>query len=199
VKGVIGIAEWAKEGDRNLIRERIDPLFEQFSLLHESYLNSFKTYRRMVSDPQYEFNNNHPVLEAIREDALLNLHHRMDLRNVVVEIGEGAEKRLADAILLYLDWDGDGLRTAKGEIMGRAKREQARMLPAQKAASMCLRSASSNMQRGVCYWLVRDAIQNGDRREEYAVAAIDELTFILQVLFTNVAKQYHSVRDELAL
>jgi hypothetical protein len=79
-----------KEGDshtRNLFKEFVEPIWIDFTRVHETYLANFREYHELLNSSELEPSDSHPVFAAIRRDAAFTLADRKYLIQITNNSG----------------------------------------------------------------------------------------------------------------
>ena len=85
--------------DKALYREFVVPAIDDFNLVHRNYLDSFKRYRDMLSAASGAFGPDHPVIDAIRTDALFSA----DLRSKIYSLRPLASDPIAGGLIAAIE------------------------------------------------------------------------------------------------
>jgi hypothetical protein len=80
----IQLVRHREEVSRQLFENFIGPIHADFETIHQSYLDSFREYRRMLKTSIASFTESHPVLDAIYEDAKFNSKLRMRIHSMAL-------------------------------------------------------------------------------------------------------------------
>ena len=110
---LIQLWNYREEVDRHLFENFITPIHADFEILHQEYLDSFKGYRRMVKTSADPFNENHPVLDVLEEDATFNGKLRLRIHGMVAGENDPLLGKFITSIYDYfhrsdLECDDDG-------------------------------------------------------------------------------------------
>lgn len=80
---LIQLWNYREEVDRHLFENFITPIHANFEDVHQEYVDSFRGYRQMLKTSTDPFDDNHPVLDALEEDATFNSKLRMRIHGMV--------------------------------------------------------------------------------------------------------------------
>lgn len=79
VNECIQLVEQRKESDHNLYEDFVEPALTDFEKVHQNYLETFQSYRRMLDATAVPLTTEHPVLKKINEDMLFSTQLRLKL------------------------------------------------------------------------------------------------------------------------
>jgi hypothetical protein len=78
----IQLVRHKQEVSLHLFENFIEPIQADFETIHQSYLDSFREYRKMLKTSIDSFTGSHPVLDAIYEDAKFSSKLRMRIHSM---------------------------------------------------------------------------------------------------------------------
>ena len=71
--------------DRNLFKDFVEPIWNDFEEVHASYLESLKGYHLLISETGHDLNESHPVFGAINRDVVFSYAERSYLWEVALD------------------------------------------------------------------------------------------------------------------
>jgi hypothetical protein len=98
----IQLIKHQKEVRRNLLKDHIDPIFNQIEIVHEGYLASFQKYRSCIKSPNHPLNLSHPVFDLILKDSLFSRSEREKLLALSRCLSDPTVGKFLSAIYSYL-------------------------------------------------------------------------------------------------
>src|SRR4051812_32686127 len=75
----VKLVTYRQDSKRRVFEECIQPLFDQFEIVHRGYLESAAAYGALIRSSREAFNEEHPLLRRIEDDASLTASDRMKL------------------------------------------------------------------------------------------------------------------------
>ena len=79
VNECIQLVEQRKQSDHKLYEDFVEPALADFEKVHQNYLETFQSYRRMLDTQAVPFTTGHPVLKKLNEDMLFSTQLRLKL------------------------------------------------------------------------------------------------------------------------
>lgn len=104
----IQLVRHKEEVHRRLFDDFVHPIHLDFEAVHQDYLETFRKYREMVKAPEPPLNGNHPVLDALAEDAVFNARLRMRIHGMTSSDTDPLLGDFISSISEYFFWVGEG-------------------------------------------------------------------------------------------
>ena len=76
---IIQLAEWKKQSRKNLFNDFINPIFIEFEVVHNDYLDSFRHYRSLLRSSSVSLDS---VCDTIKEDNIFTENRRNRLKEL---------------------------------------------------------------------------------------------------------------------
>jgi hypothetical protein len=70
------LAERREKARKNLLDDFISPIYQEFEVIHNEYIQSFRKYRELIKTSKTQLRKNSPILDLIREDLLFTSGQR---------------------------------------------------------------------------------------------------------------------------
>ncbi|MCK4391930.1 hypothetical protein KAX17_03405 [Candidatus Bipolaricaulota bacterium] len=102
-----------KARSRSEFHSFVQPLYDQFQVINQNYLDCFRRYRTLLKDPSIALDETHPVFDAINEDHVFSADTRRRL-DAAAEVVKGDERTVrffedGDDVLTVPELDDLGL------------------------------------------------------------------------------------------
>lgn len=80
IESLIQLARQREESDRKLHQDFVEPSLSDFEKVHQNYIETFKSYRKIITSDSEPMNKAHSVLKQIKEDMLFSAQLREKLK-----------------------------------------------------------------------------------------------------------------------
>lgn len=104
----IQLVRHKEEVHRRLYDDFVHPVHLDFEAVHQDYLDTFRRYREMVKAPETSLNAEHPVLDALEEDAVFNAKLRVRIGGMISSATDPLLGDFIRSISEYFFWVGVG-------------------------------------------------------------------------------------------
>lgn len=82
VDRAIALVKRREEVDRSAYSDFVVPLIVAFEAVHDDYLRAFRRYQELLATTSTEYDNDHPLIVAVEQDALFSDSLRAKVRNM---------------------------------------------------------------------------------------------------------------------
>lgn len=79
IEKCIELVRQREESDRKLYEDFVEPAVADFEKVHQNYLETFQSYRRILETQSATLTIDHPILKKIKEDMLFSAQFRSKL------------------------------------------------------------------------------------------------------------------------
>ena len=168
----IQLVKHQKEVRRNLLKDHIDPIFDQIEIVHKGYLASFQKYRSYIKSSNHSLNLSHPIFDLILKDSLFSQSEREKLLALSRCLSDPMVGKFLSAIYSYLVYATTDLEDA------------------------ITRAPKTNIPRRMVLGGLEEAFKfHGNLKA--AIKAIDRITEKVQDNYALVLQEYYSLKKEL--
>jgi hypothetical protein len=123
---LIDLAKRREEQGKSYYGSFVAPAFLDFEALHTEYLRHFRQYRDMLQDRAVSLGLDHPILDALRRDAIFAAHLNAKVVELVAAVNDQKIYRFTMAIAEYMNAHADahGLRAPHARDSSREFRRE---------------------------------------------------------------------------
>lgn len=188
---LISLVKHQEEVKRNLFKEFIEPIFENFENVHKNYLDTFSEYKTLVGKTEVILNGENQLLEKIKNDSLFSANLRAKLTALRHLEDDPTFGSFVTVILLYLKIASEsptrGYSTPAEELSG---------------LIMSWIPSGGNRVRSICHnsllLIMKKNISEKEKKQE-ATMMLDCIAHGLQDRFSTVAEEYEKLKVKLLL